>query len=132
VNPLARIKRLTAMIFRRNPLRVFSLPRSGYDWRTEVGDGTGSSTVMAPIQWAARTFPEAPPMLWQRSTTARSSPFATTRCCGCSTGRTATTPRRSSGWRRSIDWMVDGNAYWIKIRDKIGNCPSSCGGRRTG
>lgn len=33
------------------------------DMRKQVGEGTGSSTVMAPLMWILRTFPEAPPMV---------------------------------------------------------------------
>lgn len=34
--------------------------------RASVGDGRSSSTVMAPLMWILRTFPEAPPMVSRR------------------------------------------------------------------
>jgi hypothetical protein len=52
------------MVFRRSSYRMFHMPGSNVDYLSKVGDGTGSSTVAAPSCWVARTFPEAPPMLW--------------------------------------------------------------------
>lgn len=120
-NPLNGVKRFTKMVFRRNPLRIFTLPRSGFDWRAEVGDGTNSSTVTAPLFWIARTFPEAPPLLWQQKDDGQEEPVRDHPML-----RLLVRPNEHyTGpilWMATlIDWMVDGNAYWIKIRDQIGN-----------
>src|ERR1051326_1397066 len=66
LNPIPPLKRLTSMVFQTAPWRGLWLPRSNVNYHRAVGDGTGSSTVMAPLLWVARTFPEAPPALWQQ------------------------------------------------------------------
>jgi HK97 family phage portal protein len=59
------LRALTRMVWSRTVAWGWSLRRlSGTYWK-EVGDGTNSSTVAAPLLWAARTFPEAPPALWR-------------------------------------------------------------------
>lgn len=114
------VRRLGRMVFRRDALRIFTLPSSALNYLRLVGDGTGSSTVAAPINWIARTFPEAPPSLWelldngqeeQRQRHAmleilqRPNPYYT----GPNLWMATTT-----------DWVVDGNAYWIKLRNRAG------------
>src|SRR3954471_22374847 len=59
------ITRLRQMVFRKSNFRLFNLGGTRIDYLREVGDGTGSSTVAAVLNWIARTFPEAPPTLWQ-------------------------------------------------------------------
>jgi HK97 family phage portal protein len=114
MNPLRRLSR---MIFRKNPFRVFTLRRSTVDWQSEVGDGTASSTVMAPLNWIVTTFPEAPPSLWKRAGSQeeqvhdhallrlleRPNDFYTGVILWMGT---------------LLDYMVDGNAYWLKIRER--------------
>lgn len=108
------------MVFKRNAMRVFSFARSSVDWLKEVGDGTSSSTVMAPVLWIARTFPEAPPSLWRQLENGqeqqeRSHPMLRLlqRPNGFYTGPVL--------WMATLtDWTVDGNAYWLKIRDGVG------------
>lgn len=93
------------------------LPRTKYNYAREVGDGRGSSVVMAPINWMARTFPEAPVQVSQPvdeggdlepvtphpmvELIERPNPFY-------------------SGvvlWMATIsDYGLDGNAYWLKLR----------------
>lgn len=118
--PARGLKRLTHMVFRRNPIRMFLLPNSRFDYQSKVGDGTGSSTVMAPLLWIARTFPEAPPMMWRQLENGqeesepnhpllrllqRPNPFYTGPIMWMAT---------------VVDWNVDGNAYWLKVRDAGG------------
>lgn len=40
--------------------------RGEFDYRSRVGSGTGSSVVMAPIQWVQRSLPEAPLVIERR------------------------------------------------------------------
>jgi phage portal protein BeeE len=105
------------MVFRRNPFRMWASPRSRFDFAGAVGDGTGSSTVMAPLLWIARSFQEAPVALWLKNEDGleaqifdhellrllrRPNPFYSGRVL----------------WMATItDWNVDGNTYWLKIRD---------------
>ena len=59
-------KALTAMVSPPRALGMLLLPRTRYDYARDVGDGLGSSVVVAPVLWAARAFPEAPLVLWRR------------------------------------------------------------------
>jgi HK97 family phage portal protein len=88
-------------------------------YSASVGDGTGSSTVMAPLLWIARTFPEAPPTLYRtsgvREEEVRPHPML----------RLLQRPNPYyTGpilWMATMtDWSIDGNAYWLKVRDQIG------------
>lgn len=118
--PVVGLKRLTSLVFRRYPARVFSYIGSTFDWQGAVGDGTSSSTVMAPLLWIARTFPEAPPALFQQldngqEDQVRDHPML----------RLMQRPNHFyTGpilWMATItDWSVDGNAYWLKLRNRIG------------
>lgn len=111
---------LGRMIFRRNPMRLFGMPRSKFDYLSEVGDGTGSSTVMAPLLWIARTFPEAPLAIYRTGPEGKED-----RVIDHDLLRLMRRPNRFySGktlWQATLlDYNVDGNAYWIKIRDRAG------------
>ncbi len=111
------VTRLTRMVFRKSAYRLFSLVGTRVDYLREVGDGTSSSTVAAVLNWIARTFPEAPPTLWQelengQEEQVRQHPMI----------KLLRKPNDYySGlilWMATVvDWVVDGNAYWIKIRD---------------
>jgi HK97 family phage portal protein len=109
------------MVFRPSAYRIFRLGRSRFDYLAEVGDGTGSSTVMAPLLWIARTFPEAPPALWVvdeegQETMRRRHPMLRLleRPNGFYSGPVM--------WMATMtDWNVDGNAYWLKMRDGFGS-----------
>jgi HK97 family phage portal protein len=116
----SRMRRLARMVFGRTMVRVFGLPRSRYDFLGDVGDGTRSSTVMAPLLWIARTFPEAPPALWQTTEDGLEEQILDHDML-----RLLRRPNRHySGrilWMATIvDWNVDGNAYWLKLRDRAG------------
>ncbi len=52
-------KALSAMVFPKGQLWTWLLPRTKYDYEKEVGGGTGSSVVMAPIFWICRRLAEA-------------------------------------------------------------------------
>lgn len=111
---------LTKMVFRRSAYRVFKLGSSNVDYLSKVGDGTGSSTVTAPVYWAARTFPEAPPAIWQELDDGQEE-----RVLRHDMLTLLQRPNRFyTGmilWMATvIEHMVDGNAYWIKMRDGFG------------
>lgn len=118
--PARGIRAMSAMIFRRNPMRVWAMPRSKYDYMSEVGDGTRSSTVMAPLLWIARSFPEAPPMLWRKQDDGLEMPDRAHAML-----RLLERPNQhhsgANMWMATlIDYYVDGNAFWLKIRDRGG------------
>lgn len=119
MSPIRGIKRFVSMVFRRYPYRIFGLLGTKVDYLSKVGDGTGSSTVVAPLNWTARTFPEAPPALYEQLENGEKQvrDHAVLRLL-----------RRPNDhhtgpllWMATVtDWMVDGNAYWLKLRDGIG------------
>jgi HK97 family phage portal protein len=108
------------MFHRRQQMRIFVQPRSSFDYLSEVGDGTGSSTVMAPLLWVARTFPEAPLGLWRRDEEGREE-----RVLDHPMLRLVARPNQHytghTLWMATLlDWYVDGNAYWLVVRDRGG------------
>src|SRR5690348_11424994 len=114
------IRRLVSMVFRRSSYRIFSLLGTKINYEREVGDGTGSSTVAAVLNWIARTFPEAPPALWKeleggQEEQIRQHPMLQLlrKPNDFYTGIIL--------WMATvIDWVADGNAYWLKLRDQDG------------
>ena len=96
------------------PWQIWSQPGTRVDYANQV-DAKTSSIIMACVNWIARTFPEAPPMLSERTpdgleerpdhplTALLKSP----------------NPFYSGGnlWMATLlSWVLDGNAYWQKIR----------------
>lgn len=118
--PARGIRRLTRMVFPRHPMRYFGLPRSKFDYLGEVGDGSGSSAVTAPLLWILRTFPEAPPSLWRMGEDGLEQQVRDHRLLRLL--------RRPNGhfsgpvlWQATLaDYFIDGNAYWLKRRDAGG------------
>lgn len=118
-------KSLASMVFARSGGAIggMGMSRSAYQYRRDVGDGTGSSVVMAPMRWIMRTFPSAKltisrpvsngdnvvmtPMPDHRMLTLlkRPNPHYT--------GRTLMKAT-------ALDYNLDGNAYWLKIRNGYG------------
>lgn len=101
-------------------LGTLLLPSTEFDYRRAVGDGKGSSIVMACALWLARVFPEAPlrvrlidaeglttiqPNHKMQRLLERPNPFY-------------------SGivmWMATlIDFLICGNAYWIKVHNMLG------------
>lgn len=109
------------MLFAEASYRIFSLlPQGVTDYGREVGDGMNSSTVTAPLFWIARTFPEAPPMLWRIGAGGVEEPEP-----GHPLLRVLQRPNEFySGvllWMATIiDWKTDGNAYWFVSRNRSG------------
>jgi HK97 family phage portal protein len=115
--PARGAKALGRMIFRRYPWRMWRFGSQYMDYG-QVGDGTGSSTVMIVVQWIARTFPEAPPALWKIG----------------GDGQEEQDPKHdllqllkwpnpyytgSTLWQATlVDWIVSGESYWLKVRDR--------------
>lgn len=115
--PARGVKALTRMVFRKAPSGLWSAARASYDYLTQVGDGTTSSTVMAPLLWITRTFPEAPPALWRVNALGEEE-----RILDHDMLRLLQRPNpHYTGpilWMATLmDWNVDGNAYWLLLRD---------------
>src|SRR6185312_5019701 len=117
-----RLSRLRRMLFGRSsysrygPFRWLT-PR--YNYADEVGDPLESSTVAATLGWVGRTFPEAPPAVWPRTS---------------QSGRPVPVERHPmldllerpneyyTGpllWMATvIDWLANGDGYWLKVRSR--------------
>ena len=97
---------------------IFSLlPRTRFNYRREVGQGYGSSVVMAPLKFIQRVFPEAP--LRVRRGADLDSLLADHPMI-----RLIRKPNRfysgNALWRATIAcWVLNGNAYWVKVRDRM-------------
>jgi HK97 family phage portal protein len=96
------------------------LPNTRIDYERKVGDGMGSNVFMAPLLWIGRAWMEAT--------------FAVVTDDGRGGEDTDTLHplpvllRKPNAFYSSaalwiatiISWFVDGNAYWIKLRDRSG------------
>ena len=110
-------QQLTSMVHARANWLFSLLPRTRFNYAREVGKGYGSSVVMAPVKFIQRVFPEAPLLVRRKSDAndiledhalveliAKPNPFYS----------------GNALWRATIAcWILDGNAYWIKIRNAI-------------
>jgi HK97 family phage portal protein len=129
-SPFARrgAKALRQMAFRNYPggaqsagWRMWRMPGSEFDYARAVGDGSGSSTVMATVLWIARTFPEAPAALWQLQGDGTEEMAPPDHPLLRLVNRPNEFYSGSILWAATvIDWTVNGNAYWVKIRDQGG------------
>jgi len=108
-------------------LTWFGLPDER-NYASLVGDGSANSIVAATISWIARQFPEAPPVMWNVNpdTNIRQ------RIPRHPMVRLLTYPTAGPGnpggyyggvllWMATVvSWIVDGNAYWLKVRSRAG------------
>jgi HK97 family phage portal protein len=98
------------------------LPRTAYSYGRDVGEGFDSNVVMAPVMWVMRTFTEAKaivetdretPDIWRKHRDHpvevlidKPNPFYD--------GDTL--------WKATcISYVLNGNAYWRKIRNRFGD-----------
>ena len=51
---------LRQMVHESGSLFLLPLPRTRFNYKGDVGEGIGSSVIMAPVQWMQRAMPEAP------------------------------------------------------------------------
>lgn len=113
----------TSMTFGGGPTPLFAtlpsnqlLPATKIDYAAEVGDGLGSSVLMAPLNWMMRTFPEAPAVIEKRSGDLWNevTPHPLTELLD--------RPNEFySGLDLEMSTVLDlcfGNAYWVKIRNQ--------------
>lgn len=95
------------------------LNNTKFDYASQVGDGTSSSVIMAPVQWLQRSFTEAPLVVMKEGSDGpekivdhelltlihRPNPFYS----------------EYALWRATIlSYLISGNAYWLKIRSAAG------------
>lgn len=94
------------------------LPGSKVDFAAKVGDGMGSSVLMAAINFILRTFPEAPPIVERRTKDQwgedQDHPLT----------EKLENPNPYYGgrllWMATVSDFLFGNAYWLKIRNAQG------------
>ena len=108
----AKLKAVTQMVFSNVNPWTFLLPRTKFDYARAVGDGQGSSVIMAPVLWIARTFPEAPAAIEKNGEIGHEHDML----------KLLAKPNEFySGltlWMATlISFVIGGNAYWIKIRN---------------
>lgn len=112
-------KALQSVIF---PSRTYSqstylLPNTQVDFRRLVGDGSTSSIVQAVVGWSARTFPEAPVQVHRQNAEGdleivRPHPMVQL------IERPNPYYSGVSLWMATrTDWLMNGNAYWLKVRE---------------
>ena len=96
------------------------LKRTRFDYRKEVGDGLDSSVVTAPIRWVQRALPEARLAVRKRKRNGSYEELP-------DHGMLALIQRPNPFygdlvlWAATLlSWYIDGNAYWIKVRNRIG------------
>lgn len=120
VNPIRRIGaafKQFAMTFATGSRYWFTmLGRTRFDYRAEVGTGRGNAAVMACVLWFCRTFPEAPILVSRIIRDGEDKPLP-----DHPLKMLLDTPNPYySGellWYGTLaDWMLTGNAYWIKVR----------------
>lgn len=101
------------------------MPRSRFNYAREVGDGTRSSVVIAPLRWLQRNFTQATFRL-RRFDGDQLVTVLRTDADGA--GRLLSLLRRPNpvyGGRRLwkatlLSYELDGNAYWYKVRNGMG------------
>ena len=98
----------------KRPLFAFGAPRATVNYAREVGDGTESSVVMAPIQWVQRAMPEAKFRVVEED-----SDGALQEIDGHPLAALMQKPNPAYGeatlWAGTLlSYLTSGNAYWIK------------------
>ncbi|MEP0456297.1 MAG: phage portal protein [Roseibium sp.] len=96
------------------------LKRTRFDYRKEIGDGLDSSVVTAPIQWIQRALPEATLTVRKRTADGTHDEMP-----GHKMLELIARPNPYYGditlWNATLlSYLLDGNAYWIKVRSRIG------------
>jgi HK97 family phage portal protein len=88
------------------------LPGTNVNYQARVGKGFGSSVVMAPVQWIARTFPQALLSVEMREEAVPEHPLT----------QLVNTPNPFYGgtallMSTILSYTMSGNAYWLIVRD---------------
>jgi HK97 family phage portal protein len=99
------------------------LGRTQFDYKREVGDGTGNSIVVASLGWIARNFPEAVLRVREKDD---SGEWSSTDDLGAN--RMIELVRQPNAfysgilqWMATIvDFWANGNAVWLKVRNGVG------------
>lgn len=114
-------KALTAM---RHPARppFFGqfLARTRFDYRKEVGDGLDSSVVTAPIRWVQRALPEATLVVRNRRRDGTVEELPDHPLVQLLQNPNPYYADIALWAGTVLSWYLDGNAYWLKVRNGAG------------
>ena len=99
-----------------------SLPSTQYNYRRDVGMGLDSNVVMSPVMWVMRTFTEATAVI-QTDRGVENEVWKKVR--GHPLKRLIEDPNDfydgDALWKATcVDYLLTGNAYWRKVRNRIG------------
>jgi len=127
MNPLTKMivapfaKALTAIRHPGRPLWTNGLlRRTRFDYRKEVGDCLDASVVTAPVQWIQRALPEATLSIRQKKRDDQIVEMPDHAMLAL-----IQRPNDHYGdialWAATVlSFAIDGNAYWIKVRNRAG------------
>ncbi|WP_034157914.1 phage portal protein [Sphingomonas sp. ERG5] len=114
-------KALTAMRHTPRPMFVSRmLRRTRFDYRREVGDGLDSSVVTAPIRWVQRAFPEARLVVRRRKRNGSIEEMIGHPMLALIQLPNPYYDDIALWGATLLSWYLDGNAYWIKVRNRAG------------
>lgn len=122
INRATDVAKAAAMVFSRRAswFSSIGLGSTRFNFQGQVGDGRGSSIVMSIGLWLARAFPEAPIRVQLVN---RDGDLETVRDHEMVKLIRRPNPYYSGilMWMATIlDWVITGNAYWIKVRAGAG------------
>jgi phage portal protein BeeE len=95
--------------------------RSLNQYRSDVGQGLNSNVVMAPVLWIMRTFTEAVARVQSRTS---EGTWKWVEDHGLETTINKPNDHYNGNalWKSTcLSYVMDGNAYWRKIRNSIGD-----------
>jgi HK97 family phage portal protein len=100
-----------------------SLPSTQYNYRRDVGMGLDSNVVMSPVMWVMRTFTEATAVI-QSDRGEENEVWKKVK--GHPLKRLIEDPNEfydgDALWKATcVDYLLTGNAYWRKVRNRIGD-----------
>jgi HK97 family phage portal protein len=114
-------KALNSMLHPARPAFVSGLlRRTRFDYRKEVGDGLDSSVVTAPIRWVQRALPEARMVVRKRNNAGVAQEVADHPLIQLIQNPNPFYSDIVLWGATTLSWYIAGNAYWIKVRNRIG------------
>ena len=115
------VGRLNKMIWGWAKSKLFMLPGTIIDYVREIGDASNSDVVMAPVQWMMRAFPEAPIGLHRdRGDGEEPEPVTKHEVLELLQRPNDYYTFRTLMQSTVLSYAVDGNAYWMIIRNNLG------------
>lgn len=98
-------------------------PRSSYNYGRDIRGGLASNVIMSPLSWILRNFTEADAIVQVRRSVGEQLRWEHAEGHELELLMARPNPFYAGGllWRSSIvSYVLDGNAYWRKIRNRFG------------